>query len=166
MSQERILDPYFGEQPTCKQLIFQGKSRALFCLFLCVFNLCCPLTPLSKTILIIISIFFHVSLWLLDKTKDTNEGASLVVQWLRICLPMQGTWVWALVREDPTCGGATKPVRHNYWACALEPVSHNYWAHVPQLLSLLSRARALQQEKPPQWEARAPQWRAAPALRN
>ena len=40
--------------------------------------------------------------------------ASLVVQWLRICLPMQGTWVRGLVREDPTCHGATKPVCHNY----------------------------------------------------
>ena len=39
---------------------------------------------------------------------------SLVAQWLRIHLPMQGTWVRALVREDPTCCGATKPVRHNY----------------------------------------------------
>ena len=58
-------------------------------------------------------------------------GTSLVVQWLRIHLPVQGTWVWSLVREDPTCRGATKPVRHNYWACALEPASHNYWAHVP-----------------------------------
>ena len=29
-------------------------------------------------------------------------------------------------------------------------VSHNYWARAP-------RACALQQEKPPQWEARAPQ---------
>ena len=34
-------------------------------------------------------------------------GASLVVQWLRIRLPMQGTWVRALVREDPTCRGTT-----------------------------------------------------------
>ena len=34
---------------------------------------------------------------------------------------MQGTQVRSLVREDPTCRGATKPVRHNYWACALEP---------------------------------------------
>ena len=58
--------------------------------------------------------------------------ASLVAQWLRIRLPMQGTWV--LVREDPTCCGATKPVRHSYWACSPEPTSHNYWAHVPQLL--------------------------------
>ena len=37
-----------------------------------------------------------------------------------------GDWVRALVREDPTCCGAAKPVRHNYRACALEPASHNY----------------------------------------
>ena len=55
---------------------------------------------------------------------------------------MQGTRVRALVQEDPTCRGATKPVCHKYWACALEPTSHNYWspsattteARVPQLL--------------------------------
>ena len=44
----------------------------------------------------------------------TEIGASLVAQWLRIRLPMQGTQVQALVREDPTCHGATKPVHHNY----------------------------------------------------
>ena len=59
---------------------------------------------------------------------------SLVAQWLRIRLPVQGTRVRALVQEDPTCRGATKPVRHSYWACALEPANHNYWANVPQLL--------------------------------
>ena len=62
------------------------------------------------------------------------RGTSLVVQWLRIRLPMQWTRVRALVQEDLTCRGATKPMGHNYWACALEPVSHNYWARVPQLL--------------------------------
>ena len=75
---------------------------------------------------------------------------SLVVQWLRICLLMQGTRVRSLVREDPTCRRATKPVHHNYWACVLqllkpaclEPVLHN-------------------KEKPLQWEARALQWRVA-----
>ena len=41
-------------------------------------------------------------------------GTSLVAQWLRIHLLMQGTWVRALVQEDPTCRGATKPVSHNY----------------------------------------------------
>ena len=39
--------------------------------------------------------------------------ASLVAQWLRLCLPMQVTWVRALVQEDPTCRGAAKPVCHN-----------------------------------------------------
>ena len=43
-----------------------------------------------------------------------RTGTSLVVQWLRICLPMQGTRVQALVQEDPTCHKATKPVHHNY----------------------------------------------------
>ena len=53
-----------------------------------------------------------------EVTKDTTEiqsiRASLVVQWLRICLPMQGTRVRALVWEDPTCHRATKPMCHNY----------------------------------------------------
>ena len=40
--------------------------------------------------------------------------ASLVAQWLRICLLMQGTQVRALVWEDPTCHGAAGPVSHNY----------------------------------------------------
>ena len=79
---------------------------------------------------------------------------------------MQGTQVRALVGEDPTCRGATKSVRHNYWACALEPTSHNYWAHAPQLLKPARLEPVLRNERPPQWEARAPQRRAAPARRN
>ena len=88
------------------------------------------------------------------KSLDKNIWTSLVAQWLRICLPMQGTRVQALVQEDPTCHGAAKPMchnywacalepmNHNYWACALEPVSHNYWACAPQLLKpACSRAR-------------------------
>ena len=43
-----------------------------------------------------------------------DSGTFLVAQRLRIRLLMQGTRVRALVREDPTCRGATKPVRHNY----------------------------------------------------
>ena len=60
--------------------------------------------------------------------------ASLVAQWLRICLPMQGARVWAGAREDLTCRRATNPMHHNYWACALELTCHNYWARMPQLL--------------------------------
>ena len=79
--------------------------------------------------------------------RNSRNQASLVAQWLRVCLPMQGTRVWALVWEDPTCHGATGPVRHNYWACA-------------------SGACAPQQERPRYWGARAPRWRVAPACRN
>ena len=57
--------------------------------------------------------------------------AFFMVQWLRIHLPMQGTWVWSLF-QDSTCPGASKPV------------CHNYWVHFP-------RAHAPQQEEP--WEA-------------
>ena len=46
--------------------------------------------------------------------KCQRVWASLVAQWLRICLPMQGTRVRALAWEDPTCRGATGPVSHNY----------------------------------------------------
>ena len=68
-----------------------------------------------------------------------------MVQWLRICLPMQGTWVPSLAWEDPTYLGATKTVGHNYEACALEPVSHNYGApaHRASLCSPTSKVRAV-----------------------
>ena len=69
-----------------------------------------------------------LSLLKLLRIKSNWPGTSLVAQWLRICLPMQGTQVWSLVWEDPTC-----------------------WA--PQLLSLCSRAHIPKQKKPPQWEA-------------
>ena len=72
---------------------------------------------------------------------------SLMVQWLRIHLPMQGTQVWSLVWKDSTCLGATKPMCHNYWASALETVSCNYQAHTPQLLKpVWSKA-----QKPEHW---------------
>ena len=49
------------------------------------------------------------------RTKHrTNFEEIMAKQWLRTRLPMQGTLVRALVREDPTCHGATKAVRHNY----------------------------------------------------
>ena len=47
-------------------------------------------------------------------SRNIQFAASLVVQWLRICLPMKGTQVQSLVWEDPTCHGATKPMHHNY----------------------------------------------------
>ena len=60
----------------------------------------------GKETMLIILISFHI--------KKIGLRASLVAQWLRICLPMQATRVQALVWEDPTCRGATRPVSHNY----------------------------------------------------
>ena len=86
-----------------------------------------------------------IMIYKVEKTvmhKSAQSRASLVVQWLRICLPMQGTWVRALLREDPVWRGAPKPVRHNYWA------------RVPQLLktvcleSMLRNKRNHRNEKP------------------
>ena len=77
-----------------------------------------------------------------------------MAQWLRICLPAQRTRVQFLVREDPSSRGATKPMRHNYWARALGPTSHNYWARMPQLLKpvrlepVLCNKRSRHNEKP------------------
>ena len=74
-----------------------------------------------------------------------------MIQWIRICLLMQGMWVWSLVWEDSTYRGAAKPVYHNYRVRALAPMK-----------PACPRASASQQEKPPQWEACAQQWRVAP----
>ena len=54
------------------------------------------------------------ALHIVPQLKYIPRGTSLVAQLLRIHLPMQGTRVRSLVQEDPTCCGATKPVRHNY----------------------------------------------------
>ena len=53
---------------------------------------------------------FFLKNWLLKAAG----GTPLVAQWLRTRLPIQGTRVQALVREDPTWHGATKRMRHNY----------------------------------------------------
>ena len=82
-----------------------------------------------------------------------------MAQWLRIRLPRQETRVRALVRENSTCHGATKR--------APQLLSLRSRARKPQLLSPCAttagahapRARAPQQEKPPQCEAHAPQQR-------
>ena len=56
--------------------------------------------------------------------------------------------------------GATKPMCHNYWVCALEPTSHNYWTCVPQLLKPVCLEPLLQNKEKPL------QWRVAPACCN
>ena len=55
-----------------------------------------------------------------------KEGPSLVVQWLRICQPVQGTQVHSLVWEDSTCPRAAEPAAINDRACALEPANRKH----------------------------------------
>ena len=55
-----------------------------------------------------------------EASLNIHTGTSLVVQWLRILLPMQGTWVRLLVWEDPICLGLTKPHATTTEACALQ----------------------------------------------
>ena len=55
---------------------------------------------------------YHLTLVRMAIIKKSTR-ASLVVQWLGVCLPMQGTRVRALVWEDPTCCGANGPVSHS-----------------------------------------------------
>ena len=61
--------------------------------------------------------------------KKSQDWTSLVVQWLKICLPMQRTRVWSLVQEDPRCCKAAKPMCHNYCACAPASTLWNKRSH-------------------------------------
>ena len=66
------------------------------------------------------ALFTIAKKWKQPKCPSTDKWikkiwyrASLVAQWLRICLLVQGTRVRALVWEDPTCRGAAGPVSHS-----------------------------------------------------
>ena len=58
----------------------------------------------------LVTVFIQFTTFIPKISEEMGFWASLVAQWLRICLPMQGTWVRSLVREDPTCHGATMSV--------------------------------------------------------
>ena len=83
--------------------------------------------------------------------KRTEVWASLVVQWWRVLRTVQ---------EGPTCCAAAKPVRCNYWACALEPRSRSCWS--PGVLEpVLSNKRSHRNERSQHCNQRV-----APTLRN
>lgn len=87
------------------------------------------------------------SLTSLRSESKGNGRTSLVAQWIKVCQPMQGTWVQSLIQEELTCHGAAEPVHQHYWSP---------WAWSPRSatrgslhLSQLQKAR-LQQEAPVQ----------------
>ena len=98
--------------------------------------------------------------WISQPSEIWKTRTSPVVQWIRIHLPIEGTWVQFLTREDSTSHRETNPSCRDYSAYTPEPTSHNYWAHMLQLLK--PRPTALQREKSLQWEAHTPQPRVAP----
>ena len=95
---------YFSKQP-CQYHARKSDNTAI--------KLCYrgrDLLRQSSTKVVIVISFVGVHMVL----RGTVRGTSLVAQWLRICLPMQGTQVQPLVQEDPTCHGETKPMHHSY----------------------------------------------------
>ena len=119
-----------------------------------------------------------------QKVELRYDWTSLVAQWIRIHLPMQetqsdpwsGTIPHAVEQLSPRAT-TTASMLWGLWAATTEPVHRNEWsprAHTLQLRSQRAAtaeaqaptASALQPETSPQWEARAPQGRAAPALHN
>ena len=97
----------------------------------------------------------------LPKKKMVNKGfpgGSVV----KIPPASAGDIVRSLIWEDCTCRGAAKPVHHS-----CEPGSRICWAHGPQPLKpARPGACALQQEKPPQWEALALLPESSPTRHN
>ena len=55
-----------------------------------------------------------------NSVNKKDPGTSLVVQSIRIHLPMQGPPLRSLIQEDPTCCRATNPESHDRGASALE----------------------------------------------
>ena len=89
------------------------------------------------------------------------RGASLVFQWLGICLPVEGTWVRSLAWDYPTCCGtwrtgaaATKPVPQH-------SVLWSLWATTTEAHAL---EPVLCNKIPPPWESCILQWESSPCL--
>ena len=80
---------------------------------------------------------------------------SLVAQWIRICLPVQGTQVWFLVQKIPRAADHPSP-----WVTTIEHVLWSLWAAPADAQA--SSGHTPQLEKPPQWEACALQLERSP----
>ena len=135
-----------GTSQSCPPLLSTFQSLLKFVLYItsrgfnCIYQkeqgkVCLYHLPRSETLLVY---FLQILLPLQIMYLEMNLGTSLVAQWLRICLPVQGTLVRALVQEDPTCRGTTnkstcpvcatttEPALQSPRATTTEPTCHNY----------------------------------------
>ena len=72
-------------------------------------------SPLCRPQLLLIFLktdLLNVGSWMGPWNTKRALGTSLVVQWVRIYLPTQGTRVRSQVWKDPTCHGTTSSVYH------------------------------------------------------
>ena len=95
-----------------------------------------------------------------NKKKQKGRGP-LVAQRYTIRLPMRETQLWPLIREDPRCHGATKPVPQLLSLCSRvrEPqlLSLRAASTQPERRNLLSLSAASTQPERRNYSARAPQ---------
>ena len=118
----RLLLRSTGSRRAGSVIVAQGPSCSAACgifpdqgMNLIFFYSCCFFCLLVLVSVCILELYLScLILGYLLMLKECSTGTSLVAQWLRILLPVQGTQVRALVREEPTCRRATKRVRHNY----------------------------------------------------
>ena len=65
-------------------------------------------------------------------SSELQPWASLVAQWLRSHLVMQGTLLQSLVQEDPTCCGVAEPVATSGEPVLESPGATATEAHAPR----------------------------------
>ena len=109
----------------------------------------CPCWPLHRPQLLPLDSETHFFKFLVSVSQipillAATKGDKLIKVWEIVKITRAQGLPWglggeelacqSLIWEDSTCHGASKPVCHNYWACALEPGSCSYWAHMPQVL--------------------------------
>ena len=128
--------PFYFSSETSSSVIIKSLSQGKICGKL--FSTCSVSNMyLWAAFYVSDTLSYHLRLRRLK--TEMKWGASLVVQWLRICLPMQKVQIWYLVQwfrihlvvKIPHASRQPKPV-HNCWAPALEPVLHNYRAWAPR----------------------------------
>ena len=103
---------------------------------------------------------FYVSL------KGHGFRTSLVVQQIRIHLPVQRTQVWSLVREASLCLEASKLVHHECWAGASCSATREAAAVRSLCTAMRSSPCSLQLEKAWVQQRRSSEARKKPKIQN